>query len=506
MKTRFSIVLTALLMLFSTGANAQVKGDVDGDSKVNATDIVELVNIILGRGQQDSQNPQGDPQSEDPVSDDATVSVTIHNASNRDMTMSGMFRFVLCAQGGIGQETSALWLKGENVPVTIPAGNSQTFEGLKVPDGRKNFSGWHFASQAELGSNYASNVVFYDLGTWSPTTYVPDMVSSDELFQDGANISITFSKNQEDTTTPAVQPVVNPGQDNTNPATGNPVVNFNIELVNNTGQTVNLDGDIVFVLGNPDHNGNYFGGYQGSYLRTGHIRFYGSSVSMAPNQRQVFSGLTWRDEDTGLGMGETSPLNPSLLGVAQRPRNVLVYVGGDSEVVLCDNLDPSTIFREGENYTITLSSVSGGSASPAPAPAGASHGVISIGLNITNATGRTVTLDGDVVFVLGNPDHNGNYFGSYTGPYLRTDHLRFGNAVTFAPGEIKTFGGITWRDGDTGYGMGEMSPANDVQIAISERASNVLLYINGNSGLVTCDRMPSSTIFRNGETYNVTFR
>jgi hypothetical protein len=227
---------------------------------------------------------------------------------------------------------------------------------------------------------------------------------------------------------------------------------------------------------------------------------------MAPNQRQVFSGLTWRDEDTGLGMGETSPLNPSLLGVAQRPRNVLVYVGGDSEVVLCDNLDPSTIFREGENYTITLSSVSGGSASPAPAPAGASHGVISIGLNITNATGRTVTLDGDVVFVLGNPDHNGNYFGSYTGPYLRTDHLRFGNAVTFAPGEIKTFGGITWRDGDTGYGMGEMSPANDVQIAISERASNVLLYINGNSGLVTCDRMPSSTIFRNGETYNVTFR
>ena len=106
-------------------------------------------------------------------------------------------------------------------------------------------------------------------------------------------------------------------------------------------------------------------------------------------------------------MGEKSPLDPSLLASANRLRNVLVYVDGNSEVVLCDNLDPSIIFRDGETYTIVLSS---NSAAPQPQPQPqpepepeptVGNPVISIGINLVNNTGTTVTLDGDIVFVMG---------------------------------------------------------------------------------------------------------
>ena len=64
-------------------------------------------------------------------------------------------------------------------------------------------------------------------------------------------------------------------------------------------------------------------------------------------------------------MGEKSPLDPSLLASVNRLRNVLVYVDGNSEIVLCDNMDPNIIFKDGETYTIVLSS---NSAAPAPQP------------------------------------------------------------------------------------------------------------------------------------------
>jgi hypothetical protein len=53
-------------------------------------------------------------------------------------------------------------------------------------------------------------------------------------------------------------------------------------------------------------------------------------------------------------MGEMSPLNPALLGIAQRKSNVLLYVGGDSEVVICDNMSPGEVFVNGGTYSVTF--------------------------------------------------------------------------------------------------------------------------------------------------------
>ena len=58
MKAKFTVMLTALLMLFCMSANAQktLKGDVNGDGVVDNADIEEVTKIITG----DSDNPNGD--------------------------------------------------------------------------------------------------------------------------------------------------------------------------------------------------------------------------------------------------------------------------------------------------------------------------------------------------------------------------------------------------------------------------------------------------------------
>ena len=60
MKTKFTIMLTAFLMLFCVGANAQVKGDVNGDGNVTNADIEEVVKIITGTSQLENADVVGD--------------------------------------------------------------------------------------------------------------------------------------------------------------------------------------------------------------------------------------------------------------------------------------------------------------------------------------------------------------------------------------------------------------------------------------------------------------
>ena len=52
-----------------------------------------------------------------------------------------------------------------------------------------------------------------------------------------------------------------------NPSVGNPIITFNVNIVNETGLDITLDGEVRFILGNPDHNGFLFG-WLGSYTRT----------------------------------------------------------------------------------------------------------------------------------------------------------------------------------------------------------------------------------------------
>lgn len=150
------------------------------------------------------------------------------------------------------------------------------------------------------------------------------------------------------------------GDTPTNPDAGNPVISINVNITNNTNSTVTLDGRLRFVLGNPDHNGNYFGGYTGTYIRTDNIWFNNGSVTLAPGETRTYYSLSWRDADTGLGLGETSPLSANYFpiyddkgGIAYTG-NILIYTDGRSDVTLCENLSSSTVFQEGGTYDIII--------------------------------------------------------------------------------------------------------------------------------------------------------
>jgi len=539
MKTKFSIMLTALLMLFGMSAYAQnafPEGDVNHDGKVDNADIEEVVKIIVGTSTLENPEDVGDvsgdghvnvvdivkivnimntsaPVEGNPV---ITFSVNIINNTGSDVTLDGELEFVLgnpdhngfyLGWPGSYNNTDGL-IRFSDEAVTIPAGETKSFENLtwKDEDTQMGMGEKSPANADQLAfAGRSKNVRVYVNG--NPEIVTCDDMPTDIVFQEGGVYNIVLSS-----------------VSNTEPGPVNPdhaVISFGVNIENNTGTDVVLNGELVFVLGNPNHNGKYFGTYQGPYLRTDHIRFSDSSVTIPAGETRTFSGLSWRDGDTGLGMGEMSPANSAQLEIAQRNSNVLVYVTeldgtANSEIVLCTPMDPNTIFRNGETYTISLAysgttPYSGSDPGSVNPQVGEDHAVISFAVNITNAHGSPIKLNGDVVFVLGNPNHNGKYFGTYQGPYLRTDHIYFSSPVTIGAGETKTFSGLSWRDRDTGLGMGEMSPANSTELAIAQRRSNVLLYVlepdgTANSEIVICDPMDPNIIFQNNGTYNIVFR
>ena len=444
MKTKFTVLLTALLMLWGLSAHAQdsqddvkddsteqtqsaVEGDVNGDGEVNKEDIEEVIKIITG----DSDNANGD------VTGDGKVNV------------ADIVAIVNIMMPPAEPPTGSL-------PGSQPEPQPQT------------------EPQAE------------------PQTDSQDSQESQE--------SQTGSQ-----TEPEIKPVV----------AGNPVININVKITNNTGSPQYLDGRLRFVLGNPDHNGTYYGGFRGDYFRTDNIYFSPTSIVLGAGETRSFTNLSWRDADTGCGLGETSPLNPGRLpilddngGIAYA-RNVLIYIGGRSDLVLCDNLSSNIVFKDGETYDIVIS---GGSA-PTPQPVSGTNPVISFGVRITNAHGSDLTLDGRLRFVLGNPDHNGTYYGGFRGDYFRTDNIWFcSGSVYLAPGETRTFYGLSWRDADTGCGLGETSPLNPGRLPIRSDdggiafARNVLIYIGGRSDLILCDNLSGSLIFQQDGMYDIVIR
>ena len=140
----------------------------------------------------------------------------------------------------------------------------------------------------------------------------------------------------------------------------NPIISIGVCITNNSSSAVTLDGYLRFVLGNPDHNGYYFGGWEGFYYITGDIRFSNSPVTLAPGATIMYFNLSWKDEYTGCGLGETSPLSPKYLpiykedGSTAYARNVLLYIGGRSDLILCDNLSENIVFKGGGMYSIVI--------------------------------------------------------------------------------------------------------------------------------------------------------
>ena len=532
MKAKFTVMLAALLMLFCMSANAQkaLKGDVNGDGVVDNADIEEVTKIITG----DSDNPNGDVNgdgrvnvadivnivdiSENPPVANPVITFSVKIANNTDVsvTLDGDVVFIL---GNPDHNGSYLGWEGSfnytdhirfsNTTVTLAAGETKTFNGLTWKDDE---SGFGMGEKSPLDLNLfetagcSRNVLLSADG--KNDVVMCDNMDPGIIFRDGGTYDIIISSAPSPVDPSPVDPEpVNPG---------NPVININVNITNNTGSPLALDGRLRFVLGNPDHNGTYYGGYMGDYLRTDNIYFSPTSIVLGAGETRSFTDLSWRDADTGCGLGETSPLNPGRLpilddqgGIAYA-RNVLMYIGGRSDLVLCDNLSSSIVFKDGETYDIV---VSGGSA-PAPQPvSGGTNPVISFGVRITNAHGSPLSLDGRLRFVLGNPDHNGTYYGGYMGDYLRTDNIWFSSTpIVLGAGETREFYGLSWRDADTGYGLGETSPLNPGRLPIYSDdggiayARNVLIYIGGRSDLILCDNLSGSLIFQQDGMYDIVIR
>ena len=170
-----------------------------------------------------------------------------------------------------------------------------------------------------------------------------------------------------DTSTPAPGPTPDPSPDpdptpptptpgptppSPGPTGDNPVISIDITITNNKADSIVLDGDIAFVLGNPDSNGNYMDGLS-EYNITSRIRYIVAPVTIGPGQTASFSGLSW-DNGEDQGMGGKSPLDPSLLYLADKPRNVLLYANGSEDTILADNLSSSIVFANGQTYAITI--------------------------------------------------------------------------------------------------------------------------------------------------------
>ena len=552
MKTKFTIMLTAFLMLFCVGAHAQssLKGDVNGDGVVNEADIKEVVKIITTPSQTENNegvtNVPGDVTGDGfvnvadivaivnimktPVGNPViTFSVKFVNNTGVDVTLDGDMRFVLGNPDHKGYELGwpGIYNMSDRITfsqesVTIPNGESKQFDGLTWKDEESGYGMGDKSPATDEQVRAAGrqrNVLVYVND--NSEVVMCDNMATTIVFEEGGVYEVVLSSVSSE-----------PGPGPVNPGAGNPVINIGVKITNNTDAPVTLDGRLRFVLGNPDHNGNYFGGYTGPYIRTDNIWFSGSEgnpnpITLNPGENRTFTNLSWRDADTGLGLGETSPLSPSYLpvlddqgGIAYA-RNILIYTDGRSDVTLCDNLSANTVFQDGSVYDISITSAAGGSTpEPGPGPVNpnpvgpanpdAGNPVINFGVNITNNTGAPITLDGRLRFVLGNPDHNGNYFGGYQGLYIRTDNIWFSNVpIALNPGETVSFDNLSWQDGDTGLGLGETSPLNAGYFPILDDqggvayAGNVLMYTGGRSDLLLCDNLSSSTVFQDGGIYDI---
>lgn len=417
MKAKLTFLLTAWMMLFTNSANAQessgpyngqgtviydnvddiakvvmdgsndLKGDVNGDGKVDAIDIVEFVNM-------------------------ATVKIEVKNTSPQAITINPYLNFVLNDVGAI----QYAYFGEAGSSVVINSEETKVFDNVKVPKG-KLFSGKTFAAESELAGN-PSNAILYAVGGKSLAT---DLIDAATEFVDGGTYTIVY---------------------NWNPLATVPVINFNLTIKNQSPNTVDLSGKLTFVLGNPTKDGTYIG-WNGTHVDE--IIDLGEAVQLAANEEKTFTNVTFKEiakvggEDVAengiegeCGLGGRSPIDPRLLESVRRPANVIVYDPDGNAPFDVQNLESDIVFAEGGTYEIIILS------SPAPEPVrpdyAATVPVINCNLVVKNSTENDVNLNGIVKFVLANPTSAGTYVG-WTGNYNDTDPINLGGPVSLAAGQ-----------------------------------------------------------------------
>ena len=227
----------------------------------------------------------------------------------------------------------------------------------------------------------------------------------------------------------------------TDPSTSEEVININVRITNNRSSAVTLDGDLQFVFANPDKNGNYHGTnddgspYTGTYNRSGHLRFSTSPVTIQAGQSMTFAM-------NNVEIGGRNPLEPSKITWTidkRAPRNVMLYVDGNSSTVLADNMDPNIVFVNGGTYDIVIPnsnsstrSVTTSETDNVETSTRAATGDVTTTVTIVNNSGASKTFDGRVCFIT-----YGTYVG-YTG-YFRMKGTCSGASLTIPAGGSQTY-------------------------------------------------------------------
>ena len=296
----------------------------------------------------------------------------------------------------------------------------------------------------------------------------------------------------------------NPNQNpSTDPSTSEEVININVRITNNRSSAVTLDGDLQFVFANPDKNGNYHGTnsdgspYTGTYNRSGRLKFSNSSVTIPAGQSKTFAM-------NNVEVGGRNPLEPSKITwtiETRAPRNVMLYVDGNSSTVLADNMDPNIVFVNGGTYDIVIPnsnsstrSVTTSETDNTETSTRAATGDVTTTVTIVNNSGVSKTFDGRVCFIT-----YGTYV-TYTG-YFRMKGTCSGASLTIPAGGSQTYTVLFAKDNNqtpsVAVGMPFASQAQRGQFQ-----SNNGYYINGNC--YTCNDFSTNDTFRDGGSYTMT--
>ena len=156
------------------------------------------------------------------------------------------------------------------------------------------------------------------------------MIDPVTVFKDGATYEIVYSSDKPKPPEPT-------GKD----------IYFNLTIKNSSASSVDLKGEVCFVLANPDKDGVYYG-WEGIYNRTGHIKF-SAALTLKAGESKTFSNVFAPE------MGGRNLLNPDLLKSTDYKTNVLLYdPEGVSDTIIPENMSPDIIFENNGSYTVTI--------------------------------------------------------------------------------------------------------------------------------------------------------
>lgn len=193
------------------------------------------------------------------------------------------------------------------------------------------------------------------------------------------------------------------------------------------------------------------------------------------------------------------------------------------------------ILEKGDKYTIEVADATNSGAStgqqPTAADAKKPGQPISFFLKLKNKRLKEVVIDSKINFVLANPDKNGFYYGSiggnaYKGKYNREpfyiDGINAKKYITIPAGGEKiikvnysdTVAAVYCNGGSKlygnnvvcGFGGRSLVPESYVRSGewINSRGrSNILLYQNGDSGVVVPSCLSDDILFEDGKTYEL---